>query len=229
MILQILIAFYGTLAIGAGIGAGIEHSVKGWKANEEKFLQANLDWEKWIEEEKKAKNEIETIRRRRSEWKKCCCEDARKEEQFDEAISCFYHRIFKYAHWIREQLTSAEVQKEELKELVENVQAILKVIEDTYQHEKTEWELNNSKEATQNEDYEIIDKGLVELEQEVAEWQNILTELESRLNNLPNQEQQTQSLQPRIVSHETNEQQTQIIQPETAYGNKYFKIIIKNK
>jgi hypothetical protein len=46
---------------------------------------------------------------------------------------------------------------------------------------------------------------------------------------LPNQEQQTQSLQPRIVSHETNEQQTQIIQPETAYGNKYFKIIIKNK
>jgi hypothetical protein len=29
MILQILIAFYGTLAIGAGIGAGIEHSVKG--------------------------------------------------------------------------------------------------------------------------------------------------------------------------------------------------------
>ena len=189
MILQILITFYGTLAIGAGIGVGIEHGVKGWKANEEKFLQANLDWEKWIEEEKKAKNEIETIHRRRSKWRKCCCENARNQEWNVEKFSCFYHRIFKCAHWLREQLTSTEIQKEELKTLVENVRAILKVIEDTYQHEKTEWELNNSKEIGKSEDYEVIDKGLVELEQETSEWQNILTGLESRLSNLPNQEQ----------------------------------------
>ncbi|CAJ0912286.1 9078_t:CDS:2 [Entrophospora sp. SA101] len=134
-----------------------------------KFLQTNLNFEKWLEEEKQAKNEIETIRRKRSEWKKCCCKDARREERFDETLFCFYHRIFKYAHWLREKLTSAEVQKEELKSLIENVQAILKVVETTYQHEKAEWELDNSKEAGQNEDYEIINKGIIELEQETTE------------------------------------------------------------
>jgi hypothetical protein len=47
-----------------------------------------------------------------------------------------------------------------------------------------------------NEDYEIIDKGIVELEQETIEWQKILTELESKLNNLQTNEQQAQIVQP---------------------------------
>ena len=97
--------------------------------------------------------------------------------------------------WLREKTTSAEVQKEELKTLIENVQTILKVVKTTHQHEKAEWELNNSQEANKNEDYEIIDKGIVELEQETTEWQNILTELESKLGNFQVGEQQTQILQ----------------------------------
>jgi len=195
MILQIIMGFYGSIAVGVFVGMGINESVKGWEADEEKFLQTNLNFEKWLEEEKKVKNEIETIRRKRSEWKKCCCGDARREEKLDEVFFCFYHRIFKYAHWLREKLTSTEVQKEELEKLVENVQAILKVVETTYQHEKTEWELNKSQAADQNEDYEVIDKGIIELEQETAEWKKILTELESKLNNLQTSEQQTQILQ----------------------------------
>jgi len=219
-----MMAFYGSIAVGVGVN----HAVKGFKANEEEYLQSNLDWEKWIEEEKQIECEVETIRQRRSEWKKCCCEDARKKEQFIERTFCFYHRIFKYAHWLREKTISTELKKEELKTLIENVQAVLKVVEDTYQHEKAEWKLNNSKEADKCEDYEIIDKGILELEQETIEWQKILTELECKLDNLQDQETRTQILQPRIVSHETNERQAQIIQPEAiSYGNKYLKITIK--
>jgi len=47
-----------------------------------------------------------------------------------------------------------------------------------------------------NEDYEIIDKGIVELEQETIEWKKILTELESKLNNFQTNEQQAQIVQP---------------------------------
>jgi hypothetical protein len=130
-----MMAFYGSIAVGAGVN----HAVKGFKANEEEYLQSNLDWEKWIEEEKQIECEIKTIRRRRSKYEKCCCEDARSQERNIETFSCFYHRIFKYAHWLREKTTSAELQKEELKTLIENVQAILKVVEDTYEHEKAEW------------------------------------------------------------------------------------------
>ena len=93
-VLQIIIGFYGSIAVGAGIN----ESVKGWKANEEKYLQTNLNWEKWLEEEKQTKNEIETIQRRRSEWKKCCCEDARSEEQFVKNF-LFLNCIYKYTHW----------------------------------------------------------------------------------------------------------------------------------
>ena len=192
MIVQIIIAFYGTVVGTAAVGAGIEKGVKGWKANEEKYLQTNLNWEKWLEEEKKAEHEIETIKLRRSEYKKCCCKETREHERIIETVSCFYHHIFKYAHWLREKTISVEAQKEELETLIENVRAVLKVVEDTYQHEKAEWELNKD----QSEDYEVIDKVILELEQETSEWQKILTELESKLSNLQASEQQTQIIQP---------------------------------
>ena len=188
MILQII----GLIALGAGVN----NAVKGFKTNEEEYLQSNLNWEKWFEEEKRAEYEIETIQHRRSRYKRCFCQEASNKEKINEAIPCFYHQIFKYAHWLREKLTSTEVQKEELKTLVENVRAIQQVVESTYQHEKAEWELNNLKETGMNEDYEIIDKGIVELEQETIEWQKILTELESKLNNLQTNEQQAQIVQP---------------------------------
>lgn len=77
MILQIMIAFYGSIAVGVGINEG----------------------------------EIRNHNRRR----RCCCGDERKEEKFIETISCFYHQIFKYAHWMREKLISTEVKNEERK------------------------------------------------------------------------------------------------------------------
>ena len=111
-----------------------------------------------------------------------------------ETASCFCHRVFfKYIHWLKEQWTSVEAQKEELETLIKNVQAVLKVVEGTYQHEKAEWEELNK---NQNEDYEVIDKGILELEQETSEWQKILTELENKLNSLRTNEQQTQIVQP---------------------------------
>lgn len=51
MILQIMMAFYGSMAVGVGINEG----AKGWKANEEEYLQSNLNFEKWLEEERKLK------------------------------------------------------------------------------------------------------------------------------------------------------------------------------
>ena len=201
MILPIMIVLCGSAALGKPIitvrfSPLFIESTKGWKANEEKYLQTSLNFERQLEVEKKAEYEIETARQR-SGYKRCCCKELKEKEQIMETASCFCHRVFfKYIHWLKEQWTSVEARKEELETLIKNVQAVLKVVEDTYQHEKAEWKLNNSQETGKNEDYEVIDKGILELEQETSEWQKILTELENKLNSLRTNEQQTQIVQP---------------------------------
>jgi len=178
MILQI---YCQIIAAMVGIKA-IDTSIKGLRADEKNYLQYNLSLKSWAEEEKKIENDISFMRRRKCN--EFHCKSVREKEKFIDGAVCFYHYIFEYSNWLRNKFISAEVKREELKELIKEIKIVLQVIKDTHEHSKSEWEVEKSETFQENEDYEVINKEVIELEKEREEWENVLQKLETKLNSL---------------------------------------------
>jgi hypothetical protein len=77
-------------------------------------------------------------------------------------------KSLKYGNLIREKIISTESKKEELKESIEKIRIVHQVLEKTLEHEKEERKLENAQfqELNEDDDYEFIDKEILELENE---------------------------------------------------------------
>lgn len=180
MFLQFIAAILGISSVIPFIGA----SFKGFQ-NEERYLEYSLDLQVRIEENKKDDHEIELIRHRRKE--ECACRESRIQENVtDFLMGTCYHNVFEYSHWLRSKMILPEVQKEELKDLIEKVRILLDILEATHQHTKEE--KNNKQiteeEITDNNEYEFIDWEIDGLAQEKEQWQKLIADLEQRFNAL---------------------------------------------
>ncbi|WNE40904.1 MAG: hypothetical protein mread185_000361 [Mycoplasmataceae bacterium] len=183
MFFQFIFALWGLVAASSALDAGM----KGFQ-NEEKFLEYSLDLQRWIEEEKQDKHQIELIRQRHrpSIWRSCACKNSREEEnQIDFFFGKCYHSFFKYSHLLRTKIIPASLQKEELKVLIEKIKVILNVLETTHQHAEEEWEISKTdEEVADSQEYEFVNWESDELAREKEQWKGFIDELEKRLADL---------------------------------------------